>query len=113
MANLEESPAWQALREHQQEIGDLHMRDLFASDPQRFEKFSLHLGDILFDYSKNRITEQTMSLLVELAQQAGLAEQHRGHVQRREDQHHREAGGAARGAAQPRQYARSTWTGRM
>ena len=58
MAQLEETPAWQALLEHQQEIGAFHMRDLFAEDPQRFEKFSLHLGDILFDYSKNRITER-------------------------------------------------------
>ena len=75
MGNLKESPAWQALREHYEDIRDLHMRDLFASDPDRFEKFSLKLGDILFDYSKNRITEQTLSLLVQLAQDAGLGEQ--------------------------------------
>ena len=72
MAQLEETPAWQALLEHQQEIDAVHMRDLFAEDPQRFEKFSLQLGEILFDYSKNRITERTVSLLVGLAQQAGL-----------------------------------------
>ena len=72
MAHLEESPAWQVLLEHQQETGAVHMRDLFAEDPQRFEKFSLQLGEILFDYSKNRITEETVSLLVGLAQQAGL-----------------------------------------
>jgi glucose-6-phosphate isomerase len=50
------------------------MRDLFARDPERFERFSLRLGDILFDYSKNRITEETMSLLLSLARQADLAE---------------------------------------
>src|SRR5690606_19459702 len=52
----------------------LHMRDLFAADPQRFERFSLRLDDILFDYSKNRITDQTVTLLLELARQAGLRE---------------------------------------
>jgi glucose-6-phosphate isomerase len=50
------------------------MRDLFVADPQRFARFSLRLGDILFDYSKNRITEQTMTLLVDLARQAELSE---------------------------------------
>ena len=74
MTHLEETPAWQALIQHQRHIGEQHMRELFASEPQRFERFSLRLGDILFDYSKNRITEQTMHLLVALAQQAGLAE---------------------------------------
>ena len=50
------------------------MRDLFAQDPHRFEKFSLRMGDILFDYSKNRITERTMALLVDLARQANLSQ---------------------------------------
>ena len=50
------------------------MRDLFTSDPTRFEKFSLRLDDILFDYSKNRITAKTIELLIELARQANLAE---------------------------------------
>ena len=72
MSGLRESLAWQALVQHQQEINDLHMRDLFAQDPQRFKRFSLRLGDILFDYSKNRITEKTMQLLVDLAHQANL-----------------------------------------
>jgi glucose-6-phosphate isomerase len=52
----------------------VHLRDLFASDPKRFEYFSLRFGDILFDYSKNRITAETISLLLDLARQAGLAE---------------------------------------
>ena len=50
------------------------MRKLFAEDPQRFERFSLHLGDILYDYSKNRVTETTMALLFELARASGLTE---------------------------------------
>jgi glucose-6-phosphate isomerase len=71
-------PAWKALQKHQQEMADVHMRDLFARDPQRFEKFSLRVpdgtsgGDILFDYSKNRVTQETMQLLFDLARQADL-----------------------------------------
>ncbi|MFM8322562.1 MAG: glucose-6-phosphate isomerase, partial [Chloroflexota bacterium] len=68
-----ESPAWQALNEHYNEISQTHMRELFASDPQRFERFSLRLGEILFDYSKNRVSEKTMALLFDLARQVGLA----------------------------------------
>ena len=49
------------------------MRELFAGDPRRFERFSLRLGDILFDYSKNRITDKTMALLLDLARRANLA----------------------------------------
>lgn len=67
-------PAWQALQQHYREIADFHMRDGFVADPRRFQRFSLYLGDLLFDFSKNRITEQTMTLLFELARQAGLAE---------------------------------------
>jgi glucose-6-phosphate isomerase len=73
MPGLEELPSWQALTKHHGEIAAVQMRDLFARDPQRFECFSLRLGDILFDYSKNRITEETMSLLLDLARQANLA----------------------------------------
>ena len=51
----------------------MHMRDLFAADPQRFERFSLTFNDILFDYSKNRITEKTLGLLVQLAEESKLS----------------------------------------
>ncbi|OGO34722.1 MAG: glucose-6-phosphate isomerase [Chloroflexi bacterium RBG_16_54_18] len=74
MTTLTGSPAWQALVEHYKEVGDLHMRDLFYNDSERFSKFSLQFGEILFDYSKNRITEKTIQLLVNLARQADLAE---------------------------------------
>jgi glucose-6-phosphate isomerase len=74
MSQLVNSPAWQALSKHQTEIGGVLMRDLFARDPRRFERFSLRLGDILFDYSKNRITEKTLSLLIDVARQANLAQ---------------------------------------
>ncbi len=71
---ITDTSAWAALAEHQREISALHMRGLFAGDAQRFERFSLRFGDILFDYSKNRITEKTMPLLFDLARQANLAE---------------------------------------
>ena len=74
MPRLTQLPAWQALKAHFQEVSDLHMRDLFAADPQRFERFSLRWGNFLVDYSKNRITDKTMQLLVDLARQAGVEE---------------------------------------
>ncbi len=67
-------PAWQALQAHYEAMKDVHMRDLFAADPHRFDKFSLRFDDILFDYSKNRITEETMGLLLALARQARLSD---------------------------------------
>lgn len=74
MSTLTASSAWQALAQHRERMAGVHMRDLFAQDLQRFERFSLRFGDILFDYSKNRITGETMALLFDLARQAGLAE---------------------------------------
>ncbi len=74
MSDLVDSPAWQALVQHQREVSGMQMRDLFARDPRRFERFSLRFGDILFDYSKNRITEKTMGLLLDLARQANLSQ---------------------------------------
>jgi glucose-6-phosphate isomerase len=72
MALLTELPAYAALAGHFEAAGDRHMRELFAADPGRFEKFSLRLEDILFDYSKNRVTDETMGLLFDLARQAGV-----------------------------------------
>ncbi|HEY7744767.1 MAG TPA: glucose-6-phosphate isomerase [Desulfuromonadales bacterium] len=74
MPKLTRLPAWQALQEHYREVAGLHMRELFAADPQRFERFSLRWEDFLFDYSKNRITDRTMSLLCDLARQADVEE---------------------------------------
>jgi glucose-6-phosphate isomerase len=64
--------AWKKLEQHHKTIAPLHMRDLFAGDRERFAKFSLRLGDLLLDYSKNRITEETMELLRALARDAGV-----------------------------------------
>ena len=54
-------PICQQLQQHYQIMRTQHMRDLFAADPQRFVRFSLHVDDLLLDYSKNRITEKTLS----------------------------------------------------
>lgn len=69
---LSKSDTWRALADHQEEMSHLHMRDLFAENPQRFEQFSLAWGDLLLDYSKNRINSDTMGLLMDLARQAKL-----------------------------------------
>jgi glucose-6-phosphate isomerase len=74
MPQLINLPAWKALGEHQREMAGVHMRDLFAQDPHRFERFSLNTGDILFDYSKNRVTDKTMAMLFNLARETNLAE---------------------------------------
>ena len=69
MSTLTESPAWKALKAHYSEVSELHMRDLFAQDPDRFDRFHLRFEDILLDFSKNRITDTTLSLLFNLARQ--------------------------------------------
>lgn len=74
MTPLTTSPAWKALAAHYQKISSTHMRDLFAQDPKRFEKFSLRFDEILLDFSKNRITQETLGMLLELARQAKVEE---------------------------------------
>ena len=67
--------SWQALQSHYlEELKDANMRALFYKDPDRFKKFSLAEDDILFDYSKNIITEKTMALLFQLAEESNLGE---------------------------------------
>ncbi len=68
------APAWQALVAHQARFSSAHLRDLFASDPQRFERFSLELEGLLVDFSKQRIDDTTLRLLVDLAETARLGE---------------------------------------
>ena len=65
-------PAWRALEAHFQQIRDRHLRELFAEDPQRGERFHIEAVDVYLDYSKNRITADTIGLLVELAEACGL-----------------------------------------
>lgn len=70
---MQEIAAWKALKAHKEAIENLHMRDLFAADPGRFEHFSLRFQDLLFDYSKNRITTETLPLLLDLAEYADVS----------------------------------------
>lgn len=72
MSDLSNSAEWKAIQEHQQKIQGLSLRKAFASDSERFDKFSLRFNDILFDFSKNLIDEQTLPLLRKLAESAGL-----------------------------------------
>lgn len=74
MSNLTHSAAWQALSLHQQDIRKKTMRDMFAADSARFDKFSLQIDGLLLDYSKNLITEETLTLLLNLARQSKLHE---------------------------------------
>jgi len=66
--------SWQALATHFEKIKDTHMKDLFHSDPRRFEKFSIRFKNLLVDYSKNRITEKTLGLLIQLTEEVHLAD---------------------------------------
>ena len=68
----QQTQSWQQLAAHYEDIKDVHMRDWFARDSRRFEKFSLAFDDVLVDFSKNRITEQTLDLLTGLAEECGL-----------------------------------------
>jgi glucose-6-phosphate isomerase len=72
-AGVPRQPVSLEIRAHQAAMADVHMRDLFAADPKRFERFSLEVGDLLLDYSKNRINDETMRLLLRLAEEADVA----------------------------------------
>ena len=74
MSSLTTSKAWTALQSHYNETKSDSLRDAFKKDSNRFNKFSLNFDEILFDYSKNRITDKTLSLLIDLANHAGLDE---------------------------------------
>ena len=65
---------WKALAAHHREISDVHVRDLFVADGERHERFSLEIEDLLFDYSKNRVTDETVKLLLDLARASGVVE---------------------------------------
>ncbi|WP_373700152.1 glucose-6-phosphate isomerase [Neisseria dentiae] len=75
MNNITQSAAWQNLQAHQINTANMRMRELFEADPQRFDNMHETLHGLLFDYSKNRISEETLQLLCELAETAGLKQQ--------------------------------------
>lgn len=72
MATLTQHPSWQSLCQHQKLIAKQQMRDLFNADPKRYETFSTHCDDLLLDYSKHRITTETLTLLFQMAREANI-----------------------------------------
>ena len=70
--NPRSTKSWQNLRRHYEKTKNLHMRALFAEDPRRFDKFSIRFNDLLVDYSKNRITQETLKVLIALAEECDL-----------------------------------------
>jgi glucose-6-phosphate isomerase len=71
---LTQRPAWKALAAHQKQIGRLHLRQLFADDPKRGQRLTAEAAGLFLDYSKNRVTGETLELLVQLAHESGLKE---------------------------------------
>jgi glucose-6-phosphate isomerase len=73
-AGLRRLPAWQALESHWAQVRDIHLRALFAQDPGRGERLTIEAAGVFVDYSKNRVTDETLRLLVALARATGLRE---------------------------------------
>ena len=71
---LTESPSWHALQAHYEKIKDIHLRQLFADDPSRGERLAAEAAGLYLDYSKNRVTDETVRLLVQLAKERGVAD---------------------------------------
>ncbi|HEU4368550.1 MAG TPA: glucose-6-phosphate isomerase [Methylomirabilota bacterium] len=71
--SLTHRPAWQALQAHYQQVKDVHLRTLFAQDPRRGERLTAEGAGLFLDYSKNRVTDETLRLLIALADDAGVA----------------------------------------
>ncbi|MFW6216615.1 MAG: glucose-6-phosphate isomerase, partial [Desulfohalobiaceae bacterium] len=74
MSRPTQTKSWQKLQEHFREVRELHLRDMFDKDPERFARFSLQAGPVFLDYSKNRIDAQGLELLFGLAREMGLPE---------------------------------------
>ena len=72
MPNPTALPAWRALADHAAEMASVHLRDLFACDAGRFQRFSIEDDGLLLDFSKNRVTEETLALLLDLARETDL-----------------------------------------
>ncbi|MFF9426588.1 glucose-6-phosphate isomerase [Streptomyces sp. NPDC014746] len=71
---LNRLPEWAALAKHREQLGDTHLRELFAADPERGTRHTLRVGDLLLDHSKHLVTDETLTLLRELAAVTGVAE---------------------------------------
>lgn len=79
---LTASPAWKSLEAHHQKIRELHLRELFSGDPKRGERMTVEGVGIYLDYSKSRITDETLKLLLQLSDECGLRGANRRHVPR-------------------------------
>jgi glucose-6-phosphate isomerase len=99
---LTDREAWKALQRHHATIADVHLRDLFADDPGRGERLTAEAAGALPRLLEEPVTDETLRLLVELAEERGPARAHRRDVPRRADQRHRGPRRAARRAARPR-----------
>ncbi|MGA3106549.1 MAG: glucose-6-phosphate isomerase, partial [Terriglobales bacterium] len=71
---LTEASSWHALQAHYEKIKDIHLRQLFADDPSRGERLAAEAAGLYLDYSKNRVTDETVRLLVQLAKERGVAD---------------------------------------
>src|SRR5271169_711267 len=74
LKSLTRRPAWKALGAHHKTVRESHLRQMFADDPQRGERFTVEAVGLFLDYSKNRITDETLRLLLQLAEESGLRE---------------------------------------
>ncbi len=99
MTPLRDRAAWQALKRHHAELEPVHLRDLFADDPDRGERLTAEAAGLYLDYSKNRITDETVALLLKLAEESGLRERIEAMFRGERINVYREPLGAARGAA--------------
>lgn len=73
-ADISAAPEWRALADHRDEMAPVHLRELFAADPGRADRFTASVGDLVVDWSRQRVTNRTVELLVALARRAGVAE---------------------------------------
>ena len=99
--SLRERVAYRALESHRLALGEVHLRDLFAADAARGERLTAEAAGLFLDYSKHRVTDETMALLVRLADESGLARADRRDVPRRAHQRHRRPGRPAHRASPP------------
>ena len=72
IAPLTQRPAWHALKSHHEKIRNIHLRALFADDPTRGERLTVEAVGLFLDYSKHRVTDETLRLLAQLARESGL-----------------------------------------
>ena len=112
MKHLHDLPAWSKLWIHFDETKEQHMREMFEQDPERAERYWLQVGGLTLDYSKNRINDETMSLLFELAREAGVPERMQQMFHGEKNQYDRKPRRTPRCPAQPHQCPdRRGWRG--